>query len=210
MQITSSTPHSPADKKSSASAPASNADAFAGLLHACQQSAVVDEAADKKKTAQAPFDLDSTPLLLPTPENISRLANEAADELRDLFTNAGLPTDPPVEFKVDPFTGKVSVETDRADKSQIEAALKANQPLELKIHNVAALASHIEPMKESLEFQAAYRGAKNSAEVALVVQQYSHLFDNRPTPAHTFSLAFNGSATNLLQDGQPWNAEQAA
>lgn len=208
MEIGKNLPPGVADTKSSKSGAATRDDAFAGLLHACQQSADADKASDDDAAKQAgPGDWLNEPLMLPTRENVEKLNRELAGDLSDFFTNAGIERQPPVEFKVDPFNGKVSVETDRPDKAAIEKALRDNPKLELKIHNVAAIASGIEPMEESLEFQEAYRRAKSPAEVNRVVQQFSHLFDNKPSPAHTYSLQFDGEATSLLEDGRAWGVE---
>jgi hypothetical protein len=209
MEIGKNLPAGVADTKSNKNAAAATGDdAFASLLHACQQSAGADKASEDEESKKAgPGDWLNEPLMLPTRENVEKLTRELACDLRDFFTNAGIERQPTVEFKVDPFNGKVSVETDRADKAAIEKALRADPKLELKIHNVAAIASHIEPMEESLEFQAAYRRAKSPAEVNRVVQQFSHLFDNRPSPTHTYSLQFDGDATSLLEDGRAWGVE---
>lgn len=115
------------------------------------------------------------PLMLPTRENIQKLSAELSVDLKKLLGEAGITSDPPVEFSVDSYSGKVSVKGNRPDAQQITGLLKKNPDVELQIHNVAALSSHVVAMAQ------AAKGA--------------------PTMVTDFSLFFNGTDVQINANG---------
>jgi hypothetical protein len=126
------------------------------------------------------------PLLLPTPENVQKLSAALSDDLKKLFSQAGINPNPPVEFDVDSYTGKVSVKGNRPDAQQIAELIKKNPDVELQIHNVAAISSHVVAM-----------AAASSSGYGL-------------QPKVTdFSLLFNGTDVQVNADGAKWMSSKA-
>jgi len=123
------------------------------------------------------------PLMLPTRENIQKLSAALSGDLKKLLGEAGITSDPPVEFAVDSYTGKVSVQGNRPDAQQITDLLKKNPDVELQIHNVAALGSHVVAMA-----QAANGGPKMVTD---------------------FSLFFNGADVQINANGTAWMTSKA-
>ncbi|HZW26774.1 MAG TPA: hypothetical protein VFF26_14945 [Gallionella sp.] len=143
------------------------------------------------------------PLLLPTRENVQKLSNELSADLKNLFNGAGIDPKPEVEFEVDSYTGKVSVKNNRPDAQKIAELIKNNPDIEMKIHNVAALSSHVVAMGPAMEADAAYRAANSEAEIRNVVAKYASVYSGY-VKVTDFSLSFNGSDLQVNADGAPW------
>ena len=147
-------------------------------------------------------------LVLPTRENVRKMSAELSGDLKKLFDEAGISSDPPIEFDVDSYTGKVSVKGNRPDAPQIAELIKNNRDIELKIHNVAAISSHIGPMEKAMEADSAYRAAQTQAEQDKVIAKYASVYSGQMDVVN-FSLIFNGGDIQILADGAPWMSSKA-
>lgn len=143
------------------------------------------------------------PLMLPTRENARKLSSALSDDLKNLFSQAGINPNPAVEFAVDSYTGKVSVKGNRPDAQQIAELIKENPDIELRIHNVAAISSHVVSFDKAMEADKAYRAAQSTAEVNNVIARYSSIYSGQ-TKVTDFSLVFNGSNVQVNADGAAW------
>ena len=148
------------------------------------------------------------PLMLPTRENVQKLSASLSEDLKNLFSEAGINPNPPVEFDVDPYSGKVSVKANRPDAPQIAELIKNNREVEMKIHNVAALSSHVVAMAKAMEASSAYQAAQTPAEIDQVLAKYSSVF-NGQTEVIDFSLVFNGEDVQVNADGKSWMSSKA-
>ena len=104
---------------------------------------------------------------------------------------------------MDSYTGKVSAKGNRPDAPQIAELIKKNPDVELQIHNVAALSSHVVAMGKAMEADNAYRAAQTPAEINNVVAKYSSVYSGQ-TKVTDFSLLFNGASVQIDADGKPW------
>ena len=143
------------------------------------------------------------PLMLPTRENVQKLSASLSDDLKNLFAQAGINPNPAVEFDVDSYTGKVSVKGDRPDAQQITELIKKNPDVEMKIHNVAAISSHVVAMGKAMEADTAYRAAQSTAEINNVIAKYASVYSGQ-TKVTDFSLVFNGADIQVNADGAAW------
>lgn len=147
--------------------------------------------------------LAEKPLLSPTRENVQKLSSALYEDLKELFDQAGINSNPPVEFDVDSYTGKVSVKGNRPDAQQIAEMIKKNPDIEMQIHNIAAISSHIGPMEKAMQANDAYRAAKTQAELNNVIAKYSSVYSGK-LDATDFSLVFNGDDVQIQANGTPW------
>lgn len=143
------------------------------------------------------------PLMLPTRANVQKLSGELAADLKNLFHEAGIDAKPDVGFEVGPYTGKVSVKNNRPDAQKIAELIKSNPEIEMKIHNVAALSSHVVAMGPAMEADAAYRAANSDEEVRNVIAKYASVYSGY-VKVTDFSLTFDGSDLQVNADGSPW------
>jgi len=154
-------------------------------------------------SAQAKTLSELPPLILPTRENVQKLSSALAGDLQNLFSQAGINPKPAVEFDVDPYSGAVSVKGNHPDSQKIAELIKNNPEIEMKIHNVAAISSHVVAMGKALEADTAYRNARTPAEVKNVIAQYSSVY-NGQMKVTDFSLIFNGTGIQVNADGEAW------
>lgn len=143
--------------------------------------------------------LSKATLLLPTMENVRKLAAELSDHMGTFFRENGIPTEPPVEFGMDYTTGKVTVTGERSDLDRIEKLVNECPGLCSQVHRLVALSSHAYSLPEHLAFQAEYRASSNPEAV---VAKYSHLFGRQQS--HEFTVRFDGAA-EMFVDGNAWD-----
>jgi len=149
------------------------------------------------------------PLLLPTRENVQKLSKSLSTDLQNLFSAAGINPKPDVQFDVNPYTGEVSVANNRPDAQKIAGLIKSNPDIEMKIHNIAALSSHVVAMGPAMEADAAYRAANSPEEIRNVVAKYSSVYSGY-VKVTDFSLLFNGSDVQVNADGASWLSTKQA
>lgn len=166
-----------------------------------------DSADTVQFSSQAKTLAELPPLLLPTRENVQKLSKELSADLKNMFSEAGINPKPDVEFEVDPYTGKVSVKNNRPDAQKIAELIKNNPDIEMKIHNVAALSSHVVAMGPAMEADAAYRAANSEEEVRNVVAKYASVYSGY-VKVTDFSLSFDGNDLQVNADGAPWLSTQ--
>jgi len=143
------------------------------------------------------------PLLFPTRANVQKLSDMLSHDLKNLFSQAGINPYPAVEFDVDSYTGEVSVKRNRPDAQQIAELIKNNPDVELQIHNIAAISSHVVAMDKAMEADKAYRAAHSTAEINNVVARYSSIYSGQ-TQVTDFSLLFDGSDVQVKANGAAW------
>lgn len=148
------------------------------------------------------------PLMLPTRENVRKLSFELSADLKNLFAQAGINPNPAVEFDVDSYTGKVSVKANRPEAQQIAELIKKHPDVEMKIHNIAALSSHVVAMGAAMEADTAYRAAQGAAEENAVIAKYSSVYSGQ-SRVTDFSLIFDGSDVQVNADGAAWMSSKA-
>ena len=147
------------------------------------------------------------PLMFPSRENVQKLSASLAGDLKELFSQAGISSTPPVEFTVDSYTGQVGVKGNRPDAGQIEDLIKENPAIELQIHNVAAMSSHVVGLEKAMEAAQAYRAAESAAEIDQVIARYASIYNQSgPPQVVDFSLVFNGEDVQVHADGEPWKS----
>jgi len=138
------------------------------------------------------------PLILPTRENVQQLSVALSGDLNKLFNEAGINPDPAVEFDVDSYTGKVSVNESRPDAQKIAKLLKKNPDIESQIHNVAAISSHVVAIAQAM----GVRSAQNAAA------KYASIY-NGQNKVTDFSLIFNGENLQVNANGAAWLTSKA-
>ncbi|MEW5944461.1 MAG: hypothetical protein AB1710_11540 [Pseudomonadota bacterium] len=148
------------------------------------------------------------PLMLPTRDNVQKLSSALSNDLKELFSQAGINPAPSVKFAVDPYTGQVSVKENRPDAQQITDLTKKNPDIEAQIRNVAAISSHVVAMDKAMEAAKAYRAAQNAAEINNAVARYSSVYGGQ-IKVTDFSLIFNGADVQVNADGQAWMSSRA-
>jgi len=138
-------------------------------------------------------------LVLPTEENVARLSGELSRELGQLFSGAGISSEPPVDMSIDWSTGGVKVAGDRADSGSIEELINGNPDIAGDIRNLAAIASHAAAMADSLNFQREYLA---SGDPESVVARYAYLFGSGRSSSD-ISLSFDSDGIQVMTDGEP-------
>jgi hypothetical protein len=181
---------------------------YASLLSKSSNKKALTSALTTASSAAAKYDtvqtssassLASQSLLMPTEENVQELSARLADKMNSLLKKSGIRSTPPIEISVDANTGKIKVNSDRADAKTIEAVLNANKEVKQLAQTVNALSSHTYDLNEQLQFQKEYRASNN---VEAVIAKYASLFGTQKT--HTFSMRLDGSRMQVLADGKAW------
>jgi hypothetical protein len=149
--------------------------------------------------------LSSANLLLPTADNVEKLAAGVSGSLSRLFATAGIDADPAVTFSVDPNTGYVSATGDRADTKRIEDLINKDKALTRQMHDASAIASHVAGMAESLQFQREYRAASGQAQIDAVLAKYSDLF-NGTAQNPEITMGYDGASVQVKAGGQSLSA----
>ncbi|MFC3625931.1 hypothetical protein ACFOKJ_07250 [Vogesella amnigena] len=117
-----------------------------------------------------------TALLLPTWQNVGRLAANAQALLQHKLAAAGISASPPFELvESDPNTGYISVRGQRPDAAAIEQLINSDDKLTLAIHNVNALASLVPAMDAAGPYVAAWQAARTDSERMAVFEYYRAL-----------------------------------
>lgn len=141
----------------------------------------------------------SATLLLPTPETIGNLSGQLSGDLGKLFAAAGVPTQPPVAFEVDPNTGHIAVTGDRPDIAQIERLVNGDSAIARRMRDLSALSSHAIAIG-----QARRAGAATSpAGVQRAIAQYTQIYNGQQRAAN-ITLGYDGNAVDVSADGRPW------
>lgn len=137
-----------------------------------------------KLTYGAPPSLLDQPLLLPTRENVAKLAQEATDSLNAMLDAAGIPRKPGFELEIeDVNSAHVTVKSDRPDAQAIEDLINADQQLQMTLHNAEAIASHIPAIERSMAYQEEYRAARTQQQIDQVNARYADLLSGHSTAA---------------------------
>ena len=168
---------------------------FYKILGEMSESGDVDFQKSDLDTAK--IDLFNSKLLLPSMKNVAMLAEGLNSLLSDLYSENGLPSDPPVELKYSEAENRIKVYGNRNDTQRIEELINEDADLKEYARSFLAISSHAAGIQESLEFQEEYRRSNGSDAV---IRKYSHLFgDNRKSPEVSYMF---GSTPGLLADGQ--------
>lgn len=130
------------------------------------------------------------PRLLPTRENVQKLSEALSDSLNELLSEAGISPEPAVEFDVNSYTGKVSINDNRPDAQRIAKLLKENPDIKLQIHNIAVINSHAAAFGQAMEV----RSPQNA------VAKYASIH-NSQNEAANFLLTFNGKNVQINASG---------
>lgn len=155
--------------------PPATASAIVTLSGAAQPARQAD-----KSAYGAPINLLDQPLLLPTRENVAKLAREAADSLNAMLDAAGIPRNPGFELEIeDVNSAHVTVKSGRPDAKAIEDLINADQQLQMTLHNAEAIASHIPAMERSMAYQEEYRAARTQQQIDQVNARYADLLSGR-------------------------------
>ena len=145
------------------------------------------------------------PLMFPSRENVQKLSASLIKDLKKMFSQAGISSTPPVEFTVDSYTGEVGVKDNRPDAGQIADLIRKNPEIELQIHNIAAMSSHVVGMEKAMEANQAYLAAESQAEIDRVIARYAAVYSqNGPKEVVDFSLRFDGKDVQVNADGELW------
>lgn len=145
--------------------------------------------------------LDTLPLLAPTPTTINALTRYVSDVMPAFLAAHGIAA-APASITYDNM-GQMQLPADYADAEAFKQALAEAPALERAMRSTAALASGMVEMNKSLPFQQAYLAASTQAQADAVVAKYAALFSNHQ---HVDLLALNFSAQgalSLTRDGQP-------
>lgn len=143
-----------------------------------------------KLTYGAPPSLLDQPLLLPTRENVAKLAKEATDSLNAMLDAAGIPRKHGFELEIeDVNSAHVTVKSDRPDAKAIEDLINADQQLQMTIHNAEAIASHIPAIERSMAYQEEYRAARTQQQINQVNARYADLLSGH-TPAADIGMRY--------------------
>ena len=144
-------------------------------------------------------------LLLPTRENVTKLAKAAADTLNEKLDQAGIPREPGFELEIaDPNSAHVTVKSNRADAKAIEALVNSDPQLQMTLHNADALASHIPAIERSMAYQQEYRAAQTQQQIDQVNARYADLLSGNP-PAADIGLYYGKSGIQVTINRQPVN-----
>jgi hypothetical protein len=139
-------------------------------------------------------------LILPTEENVARLAGELSNELGQFLSGAGISAEPPVDMNIDWSDGSIEIKGDRAESGRIEQLINDNQDLAGDIRNLAAIASHAAAMADSLKFQREYLA---SGDPEAVVARYAYPFGSGRSSSD-ISLSFDSDGVRVMTDGRSW------
>lgn len=140
------------------------------------------------------------PLLLPTARNVKELSADLSEKLADIFSRSGIPSHPPVRFKVDERAGRIKAESDSPAALQIEELVNGDHDVKLLFETISAIGSHTYEMPKHLQFQREYLASNDPEQV---ITKYSSLFG--PQPGHHFSMIYNGSTIRMIVDGKEWS-----
>lgn len=140
-------------------------------------------------------------LLLPTRQNVGRLAANAQALLQHKLAAAGISASPAFELvESDPNTGYISVRGQRADAAAIEQLINGDDKLTLAIHNVNALASQVPAMDAAGPYVAAWQAARTDSERMAVFDYYRALMASLRSDTHMqfgpqgLAFSLNGEA----------------
>lgn len=191
--------HAPA-RPAIASAPPATTSAIvtlSGASHPAQQT--------DKPAYGAPINLLDQPLLLPTRENVAKLAKEAAESLNAILDAAGIPRTPGFELEIeDVNSARVTVKGDRPDAQAIEDLINADPQLQMTLHNAQAIASHIPAIERSMAYQEEYRAARTQQQIDQVNARYADLLSGH-APAADIHMRYGKAGIEVTIDRQVEN-----
>ncbi|RJR30527.1 MAG: hypothetical protein C4576_33440 [Desulfobacteraceae bacterium] len=137
------------------------------------------------------------PLLLPAARNVKELSAELSARLADIFSLSGIPSHPPVHFRVDEKTGRIKVESDSPAARQIEELVNADHDVKPLFETINAISTHTSEMPKHLKFQREYLASNNPEQV---ITKYSSMFG--PRPDHRLSMIYSGGTIRMIVDGK--------
>ncbi|HEX2966537.1 MAG TPA: hypothetical protein VHO84_12175 [Syntrophorhabdaceae bacterium] len=137
-------------------------------------------------------------LILPTKENVSRLSAELSVDLDKFLDESGIKSQPPIELSVDWNSGNIQVKGDRVDAEKIQNLINGDEGMKKQIRDLAAIASHVAGIEDSMQFQKEYLASDNPESI---VAKYSYLFSSNHR-SHSISLLFEGDSVQVMSDGK--------
>ncbi len=146
-------------------------------------------------------DIDSIPLLAPTPQNIAALAKDVSAKMPGFLSAHGIPS-APASITYDQM-GQMQLPADYPYADAFKQALADQPSMERELRTTTALTSTMVEMNKSMPFQQEYLAANSRAEADAVVAKYSYLFsDNQRSDLIALNFSDNGDLS-LTHDGKP-------
>lgn len=145
--------------------------------------------------------LDTLPLLAPSPQNIKALSNFISEQMPGFLGDHGIPT-PPASISYD-ASGQIQLPANYPHAAEFKQALQDNPVMDRALRTTSALTSVMVGMRRSMPFQEEYAAATSQAQIDAVVAKYQHLFSNH---RQYDSIALNFTAEGALsitQNGRP-------
>ncbi|SCK22449.1 hypothetical protein PSELUDRAFT_2588 [Vogesella sp. LIG4] len=175
MQIGSQiTPASPALGGSAQAKTTGNGGSFAATASA--SSTPANTVTPAASGGNRPLTEQEQALMLPTRENVGRMAADVQTRLQQKLAAAGISASPAFELvESDPNTGYITVRGDRPDAAAIEKLINGDDKLSLAIHNVNALASQIPSLEAGVAYTRAWYAARSDSERMAVFEYYRAL-----------------------------------
>jgi hypothetical protein len=127
--------------------------------------------------------------LLPTPENLARLAAQLSDALGAVYAGAGLAVQPAVELGAD-RDGALQLRGDRVDLARVERALNADPALARQAGALRTLAGAARAGQFAEQAASAVAAARTPAEAEAAHRKFMYLMENA---AATVTLSFDGA-----------------
>lgn len=139
------------------------------------------------------------PLLFPTENNISALAEHVSNTMPGLMSDYEIPIAPET-IQYDTH-GQLVLPNDYPYADEFNQMLEDNPAFAREMSTVNALSGHYAGMQRAMEFQKESEGMSES-EIAALVSKYSDLFDGQHS-AGDFSLGFTADGSlNVSVNGE--------
>lgn len=149
-----------------------------------------------------PSNLLDQPLLMPTRDNVAKLAQAASETLNAKLATAGISRTPSFELDIeDVNSAHVSVKGNRTDAQAIEDLINADPQLQMTIHNAEAIASHIPGIERSMAYQEEYRAAHTRQQIDQVNARYADLLSGNP-PAADIGMRYGAKGIEVTINRQ--------
>lgn len=145
--------------------------------------------------------LDTLPLLAPSPQNIKALSNFISEQMPGFLADHGIPT-PPASISYD-SRGQIQLPANYPHAAEFKQALQDSPVMDRALRTTSALTSAMVGMQRSMPFQEEYAAATSQAEIDAVVAKYQHLFSNQ-RQYDSIDLNFTAEgALSITQNGRP-------
>lgn len=155
-----------------------------------------------KSLNTSPTDLLAQPLLLPTRENVAKLAQAGSEALNARLDAAGIARSPGFELDIeDVNTAYVTVKSNRPDARAIEDLINADPQLQLSIHNTAAIAGHIPGIERAMAYQEEYRAAQTQQQIDQINTRFAALLSGHTAPAE-IAMRYSEGGIQVSINGQ--------